>query len=127
VITPVTAPAAPEGATIIGLAYDFGPEGATFDPPITVTFSYSLSDIPEGVNENSLTISYYDTSQGAWVTLEDINVNTSTHTVSGKLSHFTTFAVLAMPGATPTPTTPAPTAPAATTPAPTTPAPTTPA
>jgi hypothetical protein len=127
VITPVTAPAAPAGATIIGLAYDFGPEGATFDPPITVTFSYSLSDIPEGVNENSLTISYYDTSQGAWVTLEDINVNTSTHTVSGKLSHFTTFAVLAMPGATPTPTTPAPTAPAATTPAPTTPAPTTPA
>jgi transcriptional regulator with XRE-family HTH domain len=123
-ITPMTTPPAPPAnSSIIGLAYDFGPKGATFDPPITLTFNYSLSDIPAGVDEKTLTIAYYDTATGTWVFLTDISVNTATHTITGKLSHFTAFAVLSVPQPAPAPTTPAPTPTPTPTPAPTTPAP----
>ncbi|GAJ04256.1 unnamed protein product, partial [marine sediment metagenome] len=44
-------PAPPKDAHIIGLAYDFGPDGATFDPPITFTWSYDPDALPEDVAE----------------------------------------------------------------------------
>ncbi len=40
-------PDPPAGDNIIGLVYDFGPEGATFEPPITVTFAYDPDEVPE--------------------------------------------------------------------------------
>jgi hypothetical protein len=126
-ITPMaTPPAPPAEKNIIGLTYDLGPQGATFNPPITVTFTYNPADIPAGVDEKNLTIAYYDTAKGAWVVLEGITVNTTTHTISGKTSHFTAFTVLSPSKPAPAPTTPVPTTPKPTTPVPTTPAPTTP-
>ena len=126
-------PAAPTGGNVIGLTYDLGPNGATFAPPITLTFNYDPTKLAAGVNASSLVLAYYDTVAAQWVNLTNIVVDTVNHTVSADSAHFTPFAVIsrAPAAASTTPvvtgTTPATTTPATTTPASTTPATTTPA
>jgi hypothetical protein len=100
-------PPPPSQDNFIGIPYDFGPDGATFDPPITITFKYT---VPDGTNLNDLVIAFYDESTGQWVELTDIVVDPVNGTISGKTSHFTTFAVLqkgAVEPAVVTPTQPA--------------------
>ena len=63
-------PPPPEAAHVIGLAYDFQPSGATFEPPITLTFSYDPADLPEGVAEGDLILAFYDEATGKWIELE---------------------------------------------------------
>jgi len=75
--------------------YGFGPDGATFDPPITVTMSYAAAAIPAGVAEEDLVLAYYDAATGTWVEFTGIVVDPVNHVISGKTSHFTQFAVLA--------------------------------
>jgi len=129
-VAPMTTPPAPPAdSKVIGLAYDFGPEGATFQPPITVTFSYDPTKIPAGVNEKDLVLAFYDKATGQWVTLSDIVVDPVTHTISGKTSHFTAFAILTIPAPaaapvpTPAPAPPTPVPAPAPTPAPAPPTP----
>lgn len=86
-------PDPPEDANIIGLAYDFGPEGATFDPPITFTWSYDPDALPEDVAEEDLVIAYYDEDAGEWLELPCV-VDTENNTVTASVSHFTTFAII---------------------------------
>jgi hypothetical protein len=45
--------------TIIGSTYDLGPDGATFDPPIALTFTYDIDDIPQEIDEEDLIMSYF--------------------------------------------------------------------
>ncbi len=99
-------PDPPEDANIIGLAYDFGPDGATFEPPITFTWSYDPDALPEGVAEEDLVIAYYDEDAGEWVELPS-TVDPVTHTITASVSHFTTFAII---GAVTPPPPPAPAA-----------------
>jgi hypothetical protein len=75
--------------------YGFGPDGATFDPPITVTMSYDPATIPAGVAEEDLVLAYYDAATGTWVEFTGIVVDPVNHIISGETSHFTQFAVLA--------------------------------
>ena len=109
-------PSAPESQQVIGLAYDLQPSGATFDPPIPVTFEYDPASIPEGVSEESLVLAIYDATAGEWVELFNITVDIEANTITGFTSHFTLFAVVAgtleqLPTPTPTATpTPGPTA-----------------
>ena len=129
-------PPPPAGSNVIGLPYDFGPDGATFDPPITVSFTFDPADIPPGVDVADLVIAFWDAESGEWVVLEDIVVDPATNTISGKISHFTPFSVIAPspppPAPTPAPPPPAPApapppptpAPSVTPPAPVTPSPT---
>ncbi len=84
-------PAPPEDADIV-LAYDLGPDGATFEPAITLTFSYDPADIPEG--KDVLVVAYYDETAEAWVYLEGV-VDPVTKTITVSISHFTTFAIIA--------------------------------
>ncbi len=86
-------PDPPEDAHVIGLAYDFGPDGATFDPPITLIFSYDPNDIPEGVAEEDLVIAMWDEEAGEWVELDGV-VDTVNNTITASVSHFTTFAII---------------------------------
>jgi len=95
-------PAPPGDACIIGLAYDLGPDGATFSPPIALTINYDPQSLPAGVAEQALYLAYWDGLK--WVALET-TVNAEANTASGKLSHFTIFAVIA-----PIPPAPAPAA-----------------
>jgi len=121
-------PPPPEGANIVGLAYDFGPDGATFEPPIPLTWSYDPADIPEGVAEEDLVLAYYDEATGEWVELVCV-VDTENNTITASISHFTTFAIIwapppaPPPAPAPVPSPPAPTPPALAPPAPTPPAP----
>ncbi|MBA7560335.1 hypothetical protein ES708_01960 [subsurface metagenome] len=86
-------PAAPEDAHIIGLAYDFGPDGATFDPPIELIINYDPEELPENVS--SLFIASYDEEQG-WRQLAPISgFVAAAGTATAQVSHFTTFAVIA--------------------------------
>jgi len=89
-------PPLPEHAYIIGLPYDFGPDGATFDPPVTLTWTYDPADIPEGIAEEDLVIAYYDEVAGEWVELECV-VDTENKVITASVSHFTTFALVAVP------------------------------
>jgi len=93
-------PPPPEDANIIGLAYDFGPDDASFDPPITLTRSYDPSDIPEGVAEEDLVLAWYDETTGRWVEL-DCTIDTENNTITASIEHFTTFAIIG--AATPAP------------------------
>ncbi|MDP2744260.1 MAG: hypothetical protein Q8P00_04230 [Dehalococcoidia bacterium] len=133
---PPAAPApTPPDKNIIAV-YDLGPPGATFGSPITITMKYDPASLPAGAVEGSLTLAFYNATTGAWITLNNIVVDTTNHTVSGMTDHFTQFAVLSsrvptlapVPAATPTPTpanapapAPAPAAAPVPAPAPTTP------
>jgi len=88
-----TPPDPPADANIIGLAYDFGPDGATFDPPITLTFSYDPDALPEGVAEEDLVLAYYDQEAGEWVELDCV-VDTVNNVITASVPHFTTFAII---------------------------------
>lgn len=88
----LTPPPAPEDSTVY-MACSFGPDGATFDPPIVLTFDYAPADIPENTDEENLVIAFYDSSVGEWVLL-DSEVDTANHTITASVSHFTTFAIL---------------------------------
>ena len=84
-------PDPPEDAHIIGLAYDFSPDGATFDPAITLTWSYDPDALPEDVAEEDLVVAYY--YAGEWVELDCV-VDTENDTITASVSHFTTFAII---------------------------------
>jgi hypothetical protein len=90
-------PPPPPGQQIVGLPYDFGPKGATFDPPVTITFQYDQTLIPSGVSEADLVLAFYDNSTGQWIQLSNIVVDQEANTISGEVSHFTLFAVLTPP------------------------------
>jgi len=86
-------PPPPEDGTVIGLAYDFGPDGATFDPPLSLTFTYDPDSLPEGVSEEDLVIAFYDEDAAEWVNLVCV-VNTDTNTITASVSHFGCFSLM---------------------------------
>jgi hypothetical protein len=104
VVTDNNPPEPPKGAHIIGLAYDFGPHGATFDPPMTLTWSYNPDALPEGMVEEDLVVAYYDDESSKWVELK-CKVDVVNNVITASVSHFTTFAII---GVIPPPSPPAP-------------------
>jgi len=86
-------PDPPEDAHVIGLAYDFGPDRATFDPAITLEYTYDPDALPEGVAEENLVIAYYDEDADEWVELDSV-VDTENNTITASVSHFTIFAII---------------------------------
>ena len=107
-------PDPPEDANIIGLAYDFGPDGATFDPPITFTWRYDPDALPEGVAEEDLVIAYYDEDAGEWIECP-CTCDLEAHCITASVSHFTCFAItgfITPPPAPAPPPVPAPVPPA---------------
>ncbi len=95
-IAPMSVPPAPPADTaIVGLTYELGPNGATFDPAITLTFTFDPADIPEGVNKEDLVVAYWDTDTASWVVLEGSTVDPATNTITVPVSHFTAFTIMA--------------------------------
>ena len=89
-----TPAAPPSDAEIIGLVYGMRPSGTTFDPPITMTFTYDPADVPAGVDEANMVLAYWDSTSGEWVVLEGSVVDPATSTISAPVSHFTDFTVI---------------------------------
>ncbi|MFC1945814.1 Hint domain-containing protein [Chloroflexota bacterium] len=89
---PKSIPEPPEGKENIAIA-DFGPDGATFDTPVTITLGYDPETLPDEISPQELVIAYYDEENEQWIDLADITVDTLKHTVSGSVNHFTLFAI----------------------------------
>jgi len=86
-------PPPPEDNNIIGIPFNLGPDGATFDPSLSFTWTYTPEDLPEGVAEEDLVLAYYNTDTGEWITLDCV-VDTENMTITASVSHFTAFALL---------------------------------
>ena len=87
-------PAPPVDSGVVGLVYEIGPSGATFDPPIDLTFKYDASLIPQGVAETNLSLATFDSGTSQWVELES-TVDPANDTITAKVSHFSVFTALA--------------------------------
>ena len=86
-------PPPPEDAYIVGVIYEFRPEGANFNPQIKLTLSYDPEELPEGVRDKDVYIACYQ--DNGWKMLLYKNVDTESHKVTTQIDHFARFAVLA--------------------------------
>jgi len=100
-------PSLPEDKCIIGTAYDFAPDGATFDEPIEVEMHYDPSQIPDDVDEEDLIIAYYDEEAGEWVECE-CTCDPANQCVTACICHLSSFAVIGTIILPPPPPPPAP-------------------
>lgn len=85
-------PAAPVGAYIIGCAYDYQPNGATFNPAATMTLKYDPGLLPDGVDASKLVIAYYDAGTSRWIVVPSV-VDTVNHAVAAQIGHFSLFTI----------------------------------
>jgi len=76
---------------VTGYAIELTPEGARFDPPIQIRINYSL---PGGVDENTLTVRYFNTTLNSWEVMHTVELNTAQHYIIANISHFSTFALI---------------------------------
>ena len=92
-------PSPPTGYNTV-TAFDFSPEGITFDPKADITFEYSPADI-EGVNESQLKIETLDEDTWQWIPV-DSEIDTDANTITFPVTHFSVYALFAPPPASPT-------------------------
>jgi Lamin Tail Domain/Bacterial Ig-like domain len=85
-LTPSEDPAS-DPSILPGFVWEFTPEGQTFNPALTLTIQYDPSNLPGGVSESDLTLSTYNSTDAAWDELLSI-IDTSAHTISASLDHF---------------------------------------
>ncbi len=86
---------------LFGEVYDLGPDGLTFESPVTVALDYDDADIAAlGLNEAELQVHYQDAGTGAWIAVES-SVDTDTNTVSAAVAHFTPFVIGGPPATRP--------------------------
>ncbi len=90
-----TPPPPPPDARMVGIAYELGPDGATFAPPITLTFAFDPAQLPPGFPATDVIIATWDAAGKAWLPLDGVSVDTAGSTVSARLSHFSQYAILA--------------------------------
>jgi hypothetical protein len=83
----------PEQTGIIGLPYQLEPSGATFDPPITITWRYDPTELPPGVAEEDLVITYLSDG-GEWIEIPS-DVDYEKDMLTAEISHLTIFALRA--------------------------------
>ncbi|MBI2484442.1 carboxypeptidase regulatory-like domain-containing protein [Candidatus Uhrbacteria bacterium] len=76
----------------ISLQSDDGEIISAFDEPATIALSYSKQQVAH-LQEDTLTIQYWDRSQGRWIALGDSTLDKTTRTVTATTRHFTLFAI----------------------------------
>ncbi len=79
----------------IGPAYILPPGGTTFNPSMTLTWSYEPYTLPKGAHEEDLFLASYDENAGGWVKLDCI-VDVVNHTITAEFSKSMTFAALGL-------------------------------
>ncbi len=65
-----------------------------FNKPVTITMSFDKSKVDP--DQYTVSIYWYDESSGKWVELDNVKADMTAGTVSGEVSHFTKFAVIAV-------------------------------
>lgn len=85
-------PSPPAGMAVVsGTGYAFGPDGTAFSPNATLVFSYIPTGLPTNVPATSLQVG--TVVSGAWQLLGG-TVDTTAHTVTVSIPHFTSYALL---------------------------------
>jgi hypothetical protein len=83
----------PAGMASIAVAYDFGPDGTTFDPPATFVFHYDDADLGGGlIDPATLGVYLFDSQLPGWV-FQGGMVDTGAQTVTVTIDHFSTYAL----------------------------------
>lgn len=91
--------AVPAAESVVGgYVYDYsvaaaGEAVSTFEESVTVSFTYTELQI-SGLDEDTLTIAYYDEATSAWVELET-TVDAVNNKVTATVDHLTLFALIA--------------------------------
>jgi len=88
-------PTPPPDTKIVGEIHALGPDGATFNPPITFTSTYDPDDIPKRAREEDLVIALWDEAAGDWVELAGCTVDTVNNTISAPVDHFSRYTIIA--------------------------------
>jgi hypothetical protein len=91
-----TVPEPPAGSTGVIPYYEIEPDGAAFEPPITITFKYTDAEIPEGADENDLVIMWYDPAIKQWIALKTL-VDVDNNTASAVIGHFSLYTMMLVP------------------------------
>ena len=76
---------------IIGLQYDFGPDGTTFDVLVTICLYYDPDD--SSIDPNTLDIFYYNEAAGTWEPMGAV-LDEWENRLCIEVSHFSTFALV---------------------------------
>ncbi|MFC2039080.1 hypothetical protein ACFLUG_04855, partial [Chloroflexota bacterium] len=95
---------APVNNAVASQNYEAGPEGTTFDQPVTITLQYDPASIPSGISASQLFISVWDENTRAWVAVPGSTVNLGEETVSAPVTHFSRYTVLSPDPPPPPPT-----------------------
>jgi PKD repeat protein len=97
-LPPGSVPAVPSGSafTFAGMAYEFGPDQATFSPAIPFTFT--LTEKQQG---QDYTVQSYDKKSGTWQDLPT-TYDATTGTVTAQVSHLCCLALFSQSRAPPT-------------------------
>jgi len=84
-------PAAGPGTTPVGRAVRCGPAGATFDPPITVSFTLTPEEWDQAGAGERFVVRWYNSAAGTWEPLPT-TVHPATRTITATVAHFTLIA-----------------------------------
>lgn len=76
-------------------AIELGPDGTTFDAPVTLTMSFDGSKLPPGIPPSA--VGLYTWRDGSWEGVPGTVVNAVDNTVTGQISHFSTYALAISP------------------------------
>ncbi len=100
--SPGDLPAADPGTAPIGRAVRCGPAGATFDPPITVSFTLTPEEWDRVGAGERFVVQWYNSAAGTWDPHPTV-IHPATRTVTATVAHFTLIApfVEAVPVETP--------------------------
>jgi len=91
-VTPVSEPPAPPSEAELIYAFDFGPDGATFSPPMKLLLDCS-EQLRRGIKPEQLRVAFWDEVEGKWVNLSG-TVDLTESAISCEVSHFTVFALI---------------------------------
>jgi hypothetical protein len=80
--------------TLPGTVYDFGPDGTTFAQPVALTLAYSATAVPDDLPAGAVRIAKL--IDAAWVPIAgEVTVDTIAGTVTGEITSFSQYAVVA--------------------------------
>jgi len=77
---------------VLDTAYTFGPDGLQFQQPVTLSIAYDDGKIPVDIFAESLKLAKL--VSGTWQIISDSYVNTTSHTVKGTITSFSTYGVV---------------------------------
>ena len=83
----------PDDTTLMSGAYEFGPDGATFQPGITLSLVYDPAKLPAGFPGGNLMLATWDAAGARWVEVAGSTVDATARVVSAGITHFSRYAI----------------------------------